>query len=623
MIILSGNPDGGGGDQSASMPTSTPPVPPHVSFDSLAPPPSSTAEQVEAAAPSPNPFCKSNAAEQPENGNVDANLLGKDEGMDTEEAAGAAAQAASIATDDAKLSVALDHNNNNGDDDDDDGSEYENDSDDDLIVGFGRQTASSGDDDTNDALLLPREPDLQETPSAPSEYEEPNDDLLRPGDHVYSWVKRQQRHGIVLSIGDGLVAEVDPNDCDMDSVAVVSFYNKKDRNRRAGNSNPDTGCGSDDNDADVAYSGLATSDAGEMRDEGALLDAAGETQRPSGLGSSDFASEVTEMSLRAFCGGNEKKNAVCKVRYGRNLAKRLLSRPGSVTAVKADTPGLVLARVKFLLDHPGSLPEYHRMAANGECAAVFCKIGRFITLQGSSILQIMFFGQAGGAVTGGVVASHVFLWTPVPGIWGAMGWWWYVPITVAYPIVVPLLVTFGLASLLPLEMLRRYRNKWKKHTQELNREFWTHTDDDTKAEYFGTTATADEDWVRKFFGVRDEGKEDEDNHGQYMPVGEGGDEDEGDDELERKYSENMASAYEAEFCDSDRGDGRIKMQMNGLLSRWKRGRQNMTDDDLRGDDSVPLSGGDVDAFPQQQQQQQRRPSLMRKWRDSWTNRGSS
>ena len=113
---------------------------------------------------------------------------------------------------------------------------------------------------------------------------------------------------------------------------------------------------------------------------------------------SGYAANATAISLTTFCGGSTKKNAVRKVRYGSNFAKRLLSRPGSVTAVKADVPGLVLARVKFLLENPGVLPPYHRMAANGECAAVWCRIGRFITLQGSSILQIMFFGQAGGAV---------------------------------------------------------------------------------------------------------------------------------------------------------------------------------------------------------------------------------
>ena len=115
----------------------------------------------------------------------------------------------------------------------------------------------------------------------------------------------------------------------------------------------------------------------------------------------------------------------------------------------------------------------------------------------------------------------------MPGLWGSVGWFWYVPATVAYPFLIPLLVGFGLASLLPLEILRRYRNKWKKHTQDLNREFWTVADN--KVEFFGTTATADEDWVRKFFGGKDE-EQDKSEHGEYLPVGEG---DYDDDEVMR------------------------------------------------------------------------------------------
>jgi len=220
---------------------------------------------------------------------------------------------------------------------------------------------------------------------------------------------------------------------------------------------------------------------------------------------------------------------------------------------------------------------------------------------------------------GGVVASNVMLWSPMPGLWGAVGWWWYVPATVAYPFLIPLLVTFGLASLLPLEILRRYRSKWKKHTQDLNREFWAVADEETKVEYFGTTATADEDWVKKFFGGKDD-EQDEAEHGAYMPVGEGGDDadDDVDDELERKWSQNMASAYNAEF---GVGDDKLQEKQKGLLQQWKqslRKNRNMTQSELHGDDAVPLSNGAATSGNPNQQ----RPSLMGKWRDSWANRGS-
>ena len=152
-------------------------------------------------------------------------------------------------------------------------------------------------------------------------------------------------------------------------------------------------------------------------------------------------------------------------------------------------------------------------------------------------------------------------------------------------------------------------------------------DEETKVEFFGTTATADEDWVRKFFGGKDE-EQDKAEHGEYMPVGEGGgDDDDVDDELERKWSQNMASAYNAEFGGLD-DDNKLHEKQNGLLQQWKRSfgkNRNMSQSELHGDDAVPLSntgnglaGGGNSATASQQQ----RPSLMAKWRDSWANRGS-
>jgi len=192
-----------------------------------------------------------------------------------------------------------------------------------------------------------------------------------------------------------------------------SFYTKENRDRRAED-------GADDA-ADAGYAGLATGDVGGINDESLLgngLEGSVNGKANNSMPISGNAANATAISLTTFCGGSTKKNAVRKVRYGSNFAKRLLSRPGSVTAVRADVPGLVLERVKFLLENPGVLPAYHRMAANGECAAVWCRIGRFITLQASSILQIMFFGQAGGAVgelfrpyLGDIIIFKIFLST--------------------------------------------------------------------------------------------------------------------------------------------------------------------------------------------------------------------
>ena len=93
------------------------------------------------------------------------------------------------------------------------------------------------------------------------------------------------------------------------------------------------------------------------------------------------------------------------------------------------------------------------------------------------------------------------------------------PATVAYPFLVPMLVTMGMASLVPLEILRRNRKRWKGITDGLNHKFWTITSEDVREEYFGIVATAErEAEMRTFFGVR-EGDANAADDARYMPVG--------------------------------------------------------------------------------------------------------
>jgi len=41
----------------------------------------------------------------------------------------------------------------------------------------------------------------------------------------------------------------------------------------------------------------------------------------------------------------------------------------------------------------------------------------------------------------------------MPGLQSMAGWWWYMLATMTYPFLVPMLVTMGMTSLLPLEIL--------------------------------------------------------------------------------------------------------------------------------------------------------------------------
>jgi hypothetical protein len=127
----------------------------------------------------------------------------------------------------------------------------------------------------------------------------------------------------------------------------------------------------------------------------------------------------------------------------------------------------------------------------------------------------------------------------MPGLWGTAGWWWYVPATVAYPFLVPMLVTLGMASLLPLEILRRNRKKWRAITDGMNHDFWSLASDIIKEEYFGAMATAErEAEMRSFFGVRDGDTSGIADDARYMPLGVlGGSDGDDDNYNNRKYDE--------------------------------------------------------------------------------------
>ncbi len=99
-----------------------------------------------------------------------------------------------------------------------------------------------------------------------------------------------------------------------------------------------------------------------------------------------------------------------------------------------------------------------------------------------------------------------------------------------------------MASLVPLEILRRNRKKWRGITDGLNHEFWSGTSESIKEEYFGVMATAErEAEMRSFFGVRENDTSAADD-AKYMPVGgtPGGlDSDDEDEEAEAMAMQQM------------------------------------------------------------------------------------
>lgn len=299
--------------------------------------------------------------------------------------------------------------------------------------------------------------------------DEDDDDILRPGDHVYVWksmgffgVKTYQKHGIVLN--------VDPDDDT--NVEIATFYHKNPRHKsfrrddeddfgnvdhydldnikQPSDGNPKVPRGYSDQHYGCEQTQTLTSTPvqPETKTSSSYYDNAHESKMSSHSGNSTsftnsptakkepkFTATVRIESLASFA--SNAKSEIKKVKYNLSLAKRVLRSGGTVTSCKADEADLVVARARFLLDtNPESatktvmgmgitgeeeysreleqsIPDFHMLSANGECAAVWCRTGRWCTLQGSSILHILIVSQAGGAVAGGAIASNIMLWAPM------------------------------------------------------------------------------------------------------------------------------------------------------------------------------------------------------------------
>ncbi|CAJ1932883.1 unnamed protein product [Cylindrotheca closterium] len=117
---------------------------------------------------------------------------------------------------------------------------------------------------------------------------------------------------------------------------------------------------------------------------------------------------------------------------------------------KADPSKLVLARTYWLLEHGESiLPPYHAFSSNSECLAVFCKTGKWNTLQADVFLHSTAIGNAKtmGATTIAVAASA--------------------------PLLAPAVAVAGIGAVAaPWLYLKKQKNSAGDSQQRLNDSFW-------------------------------------------------------------------------------------------------------------------------------------------------------
>ena len=117
---------------------------------------------------------------------------------------------------------------------------------------------------------------------------------------------------------------------------------------------------------------------------------------------------------------------------------------------RSDPAILVLARTRFVLEYGEDvLPPYHIINSNSECIAVWCKTGRWSTLQASVFLHSTAIGHAKSAtaLTVGIAATQ--------------------------PWLIPAFAVVGAAAVgTPWLFLKVANDKWAEATRSLTEKFW-------------------------------------------------------------------------------------------------------------------------------------------------------
>lgn len=155
---------------------------------------------------------------------------------------------------------------------------------------------------------------------------------------------------------------------------------------------------------------------------------------------------------------------------------------------KSDPPALVLARLRFLLEHAEAedtynndtkkmIPPHHIFYANCECIAVWVKTGHWSTLQASVFLHSSTIGNVKQTATLAMYLSAQTVTIPAAGIWGFFGGTTTISLFAAQPWIVPALVGGGAVYAgLPTMVLWRAKSRWLETEKRLNVAFWQNVD---------------------------------------------------------------------------------------------------------------------------------------------------
>jgi len=151
----------------------------------------------------------------------------------------------------------------------------------------------------------------------------------------------------------------------------------------------------------------------------------------------------------------------------------------------SDPATIVLARVRYLLNNPQILPPHNVFNSNSECIAVWCKTGRWSTIQAAIFLHATAASNFKSAVSLSALAATATATTTTTmtaPAWGPLGWMGLTTTTTStatvgwlslHPWVVPLLAGYGVVAVgAPIVLLMQARKRWEKTTQLLTDGFW-------------------------------------------------------------------------------------------------------------------------------------------------------
>ena len=162
-----------------------------------------------------------------------------------------------------------------------------------------------------------------------------------------------------------------------------------------------------------------------------------------------------------------------KVKYGASFPEVLLMhRAGTASRGNFDPVDTVLARAQFLIGTMHLLSNYDTMLSNCEHVAVWCKTGRFSSLQ---LLSGMGHSLALSTVPT-VAVSAATTTVPASGLWGWLGYTTSVSLASTMPWLIPVAIvpTVFAAGKSAFDVQR-----WKQTTGSLNTTFeeWRQADD--------------------------------------------------------------------------------------------------------------------------------------------------